>query len=187
MLRSVPIVVALALAASGCAASIGVSSHVAPGRDWSGYRSFEWAPADALPVVDPRLAANLVFNDRMHGAVAAGLESRGWTRGDAAGADVFIHYHAVVATRLDVAGIDRAYGSCPGGECDSQTVEYEVGTLVLDFVDAHTQRLIWRGWAQTKLHELLADPDRMATTIEQAVEHMLQRLPVPGTPAGRTP
>jgi hypothetical protein len=187
MSRPVLTALALALAASGCAATIGVSAHVAPGRDWSRYRSFEWAPADALPVADPRLAANPVFNDRMHGAVAAGLESRGWTRADAAGADVLIHYHANVTTRLDVAGIDRAYGSCPGGECDSQTVEYEAGTIVLDFVDAQTQRLIWRGWAQTDLHELLADSDRMADAIEHAVERMLQRLPVPGTPTERTP
>jgi hypothetical protein len=187
MLRLLPTAVTMALVASGCAATIGVSSHVAPDRDWSHYRSFDWADADALPAADPRLAANPVFNDRMHGAVAAGLESRGWTWADAASPDVLIHYHANVATRLDVAGMDRVYGSCPGGECDNQTVEYEMGTLVLDFIDARTQRLIWRGWAQTKLHELLADPDRMATTIEQAVEHLLQRLPVPGTPAGRTP
>ena len=178
---------ALALAASSCAATIGVSSHVAPGRDWSSYRSFAWAPADALPEADPRLAANPVFNDRMHGAVAGGLDARGWSRAEGAGADVLIHYHANVTTRLDVAGIDRAYGSCPGGECGSQTVEYEVGTLVLDFVDGSTQRLIWRGWAQTELQELLRNPDRMAETIDQAVERMLRQLPAPGTPARRMP
>jgi hypothetical protein len=178
---------ALAIAASGCAATIGVSSHVAPERDWSGYRSFEWAAPDAVPEADPRLAANPVFADRMHGAVAAGLESRGWSRAAAAGPDVLIHYHANVTTRLDVAGIDRAYGSCPGGECGSQTVDYEVGTLVLDFVDAGTQRLIWRGWAQTELQELLRDPERMAETIDQAVARMLRQLPAPGTPVRRVP
>ena len=187
MSRSVLTVLVLALAASGCAATMGVSSHVAPDRDWSGYRSFEWAPADALPSADPRLVANLVFNDRMHGAVAAGLESRGWTRAGAAGPDVLIHYHANVASRLNVAGIDQAYGSCPDGQCDGETAEYEVGTLIIDFVDAETSRLIWRGWAQTGLHELLSDPDRMAETVDQAVSRMLRQLPAPGTPAGKTP
>ena len=71
--------------------------------------------------------------------------------------------------------------------CPGETVEYEAGTLVLDFVDARTQRLIWRGWAQTELQELLRDPDRMAKTIDQAVTGMLRQLPSTVAPIRRTP
>ena len=185
--RGLSTFVVVAAVASGCAAAINVSSHRGPDVDWSGYRTFEWAPPDALPTVDPRLDANPVFSDRMHGAVAAGLIEHGWTAAAGNTADVFIHYHANVTTRLDVARIDRAYGSCPGGSCPGQTVEYDAGTLVLDFVDARTQRLIWRGWAQTELQELLRDPDRMATTIDQAVTGMLRQLPATVAPIRRTP
>ena len=179
--------IVIAAVASGCAAAINVSSHRGPGQDWSGYRTFEWAPPDALPTVDPRLDANPVFNDRVHGVVAAGLVERGWTLAAPNTADVLIHYHANVTTRLDVARLDQAYGSCPGGACPGETVEYEAGTLVLDFVDARTQRLIWRGWAQTELRELLRDPDRMAKTIDQAVTGMLRQLPSTVAPIRRTP
>ena len=170
--------IALALAAAwGCAAAINVSSHRAPVQDWSGYRTFAWGAADALPTVDPRLAANSVFGDRMHGAVTSTLFERGWAEVAPGLADVQIHYHANVTTRLNVARIDQAYGSCPGGACREQTVEYEAGTLVIDFVDARTQRVIWRGWAQTELQELLRDPERMSKTVNQAVIRMLQQLP----------
>jgi hypothetical protein len=170
----------LAVSAGACAATMAVSSHVAPDLTWSAYRTFEWAPRDALPEVDPRLDGNAVFNDRMHGTVAAGLVERGWTPATAATADVLIHYHASVATRLDVAGIDRGYGGCPGGDCLESPVDYDAGTLVLDFVDAHSQRLLWRGWAQMDLQELLGDPDRMAKAIDQAVARMLSELPASG-------
>jgi len=179
--------IAIVAVASGCSAAINVSSHQGPRQDWSRYRTFEWAPPDLLPTVDPRLDANPVFNDRMHGVVSAGLVERGWTPAEPTRADVLIHYHANVSTRLDVARIDQAYGSCPGEACRGQTVEYEAGTLVLDFVDARTQRLIWRGWAQTELEELLRDPDRMSRTIDQAVTGMLRQLPSTVAPIRRTP
>jgi hypothetical protein len=48
---------------------------------------------------------------------------------------------------------------------------------VLDIIDAKTNRLIWRGWAQSRVQELLDDPDRMAQTVREAVERMFERLP----------
>jgi hypothetical protein len=175
--RSLLTVIVLA-AASGCAAAINVSSHRAPAHDWSAYQTFAWTAPDALPAADPRLSANPIFGDRMHGAVTSHLLARGWAEAAASAADIHIHYHASVTTRLNVARLDQAYGSCPGGSCPGQTTEYEAGTVVLDFVDARTHRLIWRGWAQTALADLLRDPDRMAATINSSVTRMLALLPV---------
>jgi hypothetical protein len=56
-------------------------------------------------------------------------------------------------------------------------VRYEAGTLVLDVIDARTNTLIWRGWAQNSVEDMLDDRDRMAKTIDQAVARMLLRLP----------
>ena len=49
---------------------------------------------------------------------------------------------------------------------------------MLDIVDARTNRVIWRGWAQQNLDELLGSGDRMAQTITEAVRRMLERFPV---------
>ena len=55
--------------------------------------------------------------------------------------------------------------------------DYEAGTLVLDLVDARTNRVIWRGWAQDSVEDMLNDPDRMAEKIDQAVTRMFALLP----------
>ena len=91
--------------------------------------------------------------------------------------DLLIHYHANITKRIDVNRVDRGYGYCLGGECPPDVVDYEAGTLVLDIIDTHSNALIWRGWAQNSVHDMLDDPDRMAETIDEAVRLMLLRLP----------
>jgi hypothetical protein len=48
---------------------------------------------------------------------------------------------------------------------------------VLDVVDARSNRLVWRGWAQNSVEAMLDDPDRMDATIDEAVTRMLLRFP----------
>jgi hypothetical protein len=170
-------VVLLAAAAGGCAArSMTVSSHMERGFELSPYRTYDWGPADALPTGDPRLDGDPFFKDQVQGAVEKRLAGRGLALASAQRPDLLIHYHANVTTRVDADRLDRAYGYCNGGDCPG-TVEYEAGTLVLDFIDARTNRLIWRGWAQQDIEPLLDDRDAMAEAIDEAIERMLQRLP----------
>ena len=61
--------------------------------------------------------------------------------------------------------------------------EYEAGTIVIDLVDSHTQKVVWRGWAQDAVAGMLADQDKMAEKIREAVTRMLARLPARCRPA----
>lgn len=168
-----------ALALTACAARMTVSSHAERGLDFSRYRTFDWGPADALPTGDPRLDRDPFFKDRVQGAVEKGLAARGLQLSQTGSPDLLIHYHAHVSTRIDVNRIDRtngyAYCSQPG--CPGDIVQYEAGTLVLDIVDAQTTRLLWRGWAQRSVADMLEHRDVMAKTIDQAVARMLLSLP----------
>ncbi len=181
MRRSFQLTAALlsALTLSACAARMTVSSHVERGLDLSRYRTFDWGPADALPTGDPRLDRDPFFKDRVQGAVEKGLLARGFRLPDSGEADLLIHYHAHISERIDVNRIDHgyAYGYCSQPGCPSDVVPYEAGTLVLDIVDAQTNRLIWRGWAQNSVGDMLAHRDVMAKTIDEAVARMLLRLP----------
>jgi hypothetical protein len=56
-------------------------------------------------------------------------------------------------------------------------MEYEAGTIIIDVMDARTNRLIWRGWAQSHLSDLLDNKDKMAKRIDEAVTRMLRQLP----------
>lgn len=165
------------MAAPGCA-TMTVSTHAEPGLDMAQYRTFDWGPADALPVGDPRLDRDPFFNDQVHGAVERGLALRGLSLAEAAGTpDLLIHYHANISERLDVSTADQEFEFCAGAGCQPPVTAYEAGTLVIDIVDAASNRVIWRGWAQDGIEDELENPDRMEATIEAAVARMLAQFP----------
>jgi hypothetical protein len=154
-----------------------VSSHIEHGLDLSRYRTFEWGPADALPTGDARLDKDPFFKDHVQGAVEKGLLAKGFELTATEAPDLLIHYHANISRRMNVNHTDSGYGYCSQADCPEGIAYYEAGTLVLDIVDARTNRLIWRGWAQNSVENMLDDPDSMATTIDRAVTRMLLRLP----------
>jgi hypothetical protein len=168
---------AATLTAGGCATTMSISSHVDRTISFAQYRTFDWGPADALPTGDPRLDRDPFFKDHVQGAVERELAGRGLELSPSGTPDILIHYHANITKRIDVNQADRAYGYCGATDCPPESVEYEAGTLVLDFMDAHTNKLIWRGWAQNSVEDMLRNRDKMASTIDQAVAGMLRQLP----------
>jgi Domain of unknown function (DUF4136) len=177
-LARVAVIAASGLFLAACAATMSVSSHVGPGVDFTHYRTYDWGPADALPTGDPRLDRNPFFQDHLQGAVEKGLAGLGFEHATAGTSpDLLIHYHASITQRINVNGVDSGYGYCYDNDCRERVVEYEAGTLVLDIVDAHTNQVIWRGWARNDVGDMLSNEDRMAQTIQEAVTRMLSRLP----------
>jgi len=173
---------AIGLAAFGaaCATTIlNVSSHVRPGIDIGQYRTFAWGPADALPTGDPRLDQNPYFQDYVQGAVEKQLAARGILASTTGTPDLLLHYHASIDTRIDVGRSEREYERCQGTDCSSWVQDYEAGALLLDVVDARTNGLIWRGWAQDSV-EAFENPDRMGQKVTEAVRRMMATFPRPG-------
>jgi hypothetical protein len=162
---------------AACAATLSVSSHVDHGVDFAVFRTYDWGPADALPTGDPRLDANPFFKDHVQGAVEKQLATRGLRLVTTETPDLLIHYHASISTRMDVNRADEAYGYCSVGDCPSNITQYEAGTLVIDIMDARTNKLLWRGWAQNSVEDALRDPDKMARMIDRAVTEMSRHLP----------
>jgi hypothetical protein len=165
-----------ALAVTSCA-TMNVSSHVQGGLDFAQYRTYDWGPADALPTGDPRLDKNPFFQDHILGAVEKQMAVKGYERSESGTPDLRIHYHASINQRIDVYGVDRDRGYCYDDDCKARVTDYEAGTLVLDLVDTRTNRVIWRGWAQDTVEDVLNNQDRMAKKIDEAVRRMLARLP----------
>jgi hypothetical protein len=168
---------AAACALAACA-TMRVSSHVERGVDFTRYQTFDWGPADALPASDPRLSEDRYFEDRVEGAIEKQMAARGYRRSEpGAVPDVRLHYHAAIDRRLDVNEADRRIGYCQAVSCLPGIVEYEAGTLVVDMVDTRTHRLIWRGWAQDSVQDVLGNRDRLARKVDQGVAGMFVRLP----------
>ena len=169
------LLVPLAIVIAGCA-PIHVSSHVDRNANFASYHTFTWGPADALPTGDPRLDNNPFFHDYLQGAVERHLHEHGITlAANPADADLVLHYHAVVTQRLDVS---PAKHDANGVSAEQQVTDYEESTLVLDMADAHTMRLVWRGWAQESLQSVEDNQERLRKHIEDSVVLMLKQLPL---------
>ena len=168
-----------ALALTGCA-TMNVGSHVERGLGFAQYRTYDWDVRDALPAGDPRLEKNGFYSDHVEGAIEKQLGARGLARSASGKPDLLIHYHASTTRRI---GLNQNQAcSCDDEDCRTGVVEHETVTLVLDVVDARTNRMIWRGWAQHGMDRLLGNPPRMARTIEEAVTRTVKRLPPASLP-----
>ena len=72
-----------------------------------------------------------------------------------------------------------------GDDCTVKVLDNEVGTVLIDVVDGHTNRLIWRGWAQHSVDGVLDNPTkfqarvqaRFQARIQEAVTRMFGRFP----------
>jgi hypothetical protein len=165
-----------ALALAGCA-TMNVSSHIERNVNFSEYATYDWGPPDNLPVGDPRLDNNPFFNDYLQGAIEKKLAAKGFERAGAGQrADVLIHYHANVSQKLDVYEVDSRYGYCYG-DCEPQVADYELGTLVVDVVDARTGKVVWRGWAQDAMTGIIDNQDRLEKQVDEGVTKMMSLLP----------
>jgi hypothetical protein len=166
------------LAIAGCA-TMTVSSHVERGLNVTQYHTYDWGPADALPAGDPRLERDPFFQDHLRGAVEKAMAARGFDWSTTGEPDLLLHYHANITERIDVDRLEARYGYCVTEGCSVPTVAYEAGTLVIDVLDARTNRLIWRGWAQHTVNGMLANQDTMARQINEAVARMFAEFPKP--------
>jgi len=168
----------VATAVTGCA-TMNVSSHVERGLDITKYHTYDWGPADALPTGDPRLDKDPFVKDHVEGAVEKSMAATGLERVTTGPPDLRIHYHANISERIDIDRVDRDRGYCTGEGCTPPVVSYEAGTLVIDVIDARTNKLIWRGWAQNTVKGMLENQDTMARRIDDAVTRMFARFPRP--------
>jgi Domain of unknown function (DUF4136) len=179
-MRRMPFVLAAWLvgaAMSGCASTMTASSHMRQGFDLSRYRTFDWGPPDELPAGDPRLDQDAFFLDEVHGAIERALGERQFTLSSTSTPDLLIHIHANIDTRIDVNQTERMHGHCQINDCEEWLMEYEAGTLVVDVVDARTNQLMWRGWAQDSVSGILTDRPKMTEKLQQKVRQIMARFP----------
>ena len=168
----------LALTLTGCA-PMRVNSFLERGADFTRYRTYRWAPDDQLVTGDPRLDNNPFFLDRLQADVDKELAARGFEKTTVATPELLLHYHARINQRLDVSSTDQKYGDCD--RCGPYV--YDAGTIAIDFVDARTSTLVWRGWAEGSMDGFIDNQEWMEAKIDEAVTRILARLPGRASPA----
>ena len=184
MSRSIPIsrgipalILLLAAALAACGPSMRVTHGVDEAADFAAYHTFDWlaAPAD---VNDPLLEApDLAFQIKQ--AAERGLIAKGYTKVDDM-PDFYVVFHAALDRHISRAYVDRWGYRYPWQRprvrqpWDVVVDVYDVGTLVIDAVDARTDELVWRGAATDVVS---GDPDRVRAQVAEAVDKLLARFP----------
>lgn len=172
-MRGLTAALMLSATLAGCA-TMTVSSHIERGVDFSEYVTYDWGARDNFPVGDPRLDNNPFFRDYLEGAIEKRMAAKGYERAVTGTPDLLLHYHASVNQKVDVYEGDRSHGYHP---LDSRVVEFEQGTLVVDVVDAKTDKVIWRGWAQDTMTGVIDNQWRLEQQVEAGVTKMMMLLP----------
>ena len=173
LFRCIPLVAALL---AGCA-TITAGSHVERGADFTHYHTWEWAAAQERPTGDPRLDNNPMFELHLRSAVEHQLAAKGYARPPLADPpDLRAQYHVNFSRRAEISGGAASAGSC-SHDCEPEAYAYEQGTLVVDLLDAQTNKVVWSGWSRDNMEGIIDNQDRMEREIDRVVASMFERIP----------
>lgn len=164
----------LSLLLSSACAPMTVGSFAARGVVFSQYHTYAWAQDPARATGDPRLDNNRFFLERIQADAERQLAARGFEKSAPGASDLVLHYHASATQQLDVAAADRQYGPCTA--CPQASL-FEAGTILFDLVDARTNLLIWRGWADTSLENVIDNQDLLDAEVDRAVARIVATIP----------
>lgn len=166
-------------------ATFNVSYDFDPETDFSRIKTYDWMPIPEKAQINELTLKHIKY------AVNKQLETKG-LRLTSENPDILIAIHGGKEKRVDTQEWGYAYDYDyshagpfprrflrePAGPDYMQyrrgidTYEYEVGTLILDFVEAKKKSLIWRGTSVGVI-----DPSKTSEQIYEAVTKMLENYP----------
>ncbi len=161
------------LLVAGCS-SVTVRTDFDPDVDFSGWRTYGWHQGKIIS--GDALSKNPLVRKRVFEAVNKTMRDRGWRKLDEDDADFLILTHAGVEEKVQVndwGGYGR-YDHRWGMRASRVTVHnYQEGSLVIDFIDAKSKELAWRGVGTRVI-------DREAPSqedVDKVVQEILKRFP----------
>jgi len=168
-MRFIRLLLSLLLVATGNCSGMRVKQEYNEGFDFSRMKTFTWLEQQEKPF---EYLTNPIAN-RQQIDKHRELERRGYTR-TFEGPDFSITYHLRVQ--------DKIYSHDQSYRTDYKTdksvkLSYKEGTLVLDFVDAKTSELLWRGSASRTVSQGELDLEDTRVKITMAVKRMLESFP----------
>jgi len=155
-----------------CSSIYDVSYDYDKQTNFAGLKTYDWLPVPREVKVDT------LVQDRIKNAVNSELEAKG-LRMTSDEPDFLIAMHAGTEEKVGYSSDSwgYGYGSYWGGD-RYRKYEYEEGTLVLDFVDTTSKKLIWRGTAKVFVDSKMT-PEKTDKLVNEAVQKTLKNFPPP--------
>ena len=157
-----------------CSTTYNVKYDYDQQTNFSDLNTFDWMHVPEKASID-----SLVIQ-RVKNAVNAELKAKGLMM-TSNNPDFLIAEHLGTEDKVQVTDWGygyghRGYGGGGWGPGGVSTYQYEEGSLILDFVDAKSKKLIWRGVVKAEVQN--ADtPEKIDTLINDAVREILKKYP----------
>jgi len=161
--------------ASGAVAGMRVKSLSMPGVELGRYATYAW-DSNHDPDSGSFMAEGSSTAKRMERLGNPMLAERGLSEVASGEPDLWIRY-----TALSVGNVSMARNAGEGSDVNwilepmtFHDVSYRLGTLLLEFVDAESDQLVWAGWAS----DVMPDADKLIEKkIDKAIQKILKKLP----------
>jgi hypothetical protein len=159
-----------------CASIYGVKYDFDEQANFADLKTFDWMP------VPEKAGINSLVVQRVKKAVNAELQAKGLMM-TSNNPDFLIAQHLGKKDKVQVTdwGYDYGphggyWGGYWGAAGGVSSYNYEEGSLILDFVDAKSKKMIWRGAAKAEVQN--ADtPEKSEKLINEAVKEILKKYP----------
>jgi hypothetical protein len=160
-----------------CSGGMEIHTDFDRSADFSGFQAWDWVPVPAEETGDPGVDDPIV-RARIRAAVEDELSKRGYLqRSD--NPDFLVNYHTAMKDELNSVEMQDYYDRQPYEEFPQDvtyTYTWHKGTLILDFIDVGSNKMVWRGIARAEVN-LNDPPDKKKARIARAVERMLREFP----------
>lgn len=165
---------------ASCSPTVKVSSDYDRAATFTGYKTFSMYDLKTQGSVSP------INAERIANAIKANMISKGFTE-TATNPDIMVNALTFVKDKQSVTantnyygygGMYRPYGYWGGGMASGTTTyntyDYKDGSLIIDIVDAKSQKVVWQGTGNAEIDSAPKNPDEW---ISNAVAKIMAQFP----------
>jgi Domain of unknown function (DUF4136) len=173
------VVLSAAILLSSCGSGIKISSDYDRTVEFNGYKTYSF-----YQFSDKGPGLSELNRDRIINSIKKELEKKGLTENNT-NPDVLVNATTIAKDKKQVTGTTNYYGYggyyrpyslSPGfsGTTTYNVYEYRDGSLIIDFIDANTKKLVWQGTGNKEIDVPLKNAE---TLIPEAVTKILAGFP----------
>jgi hypothetical protein len=137
-----------------------------PSAPFATYKTYAW--------VTGTIAPNPLNDQRLHASLDQRLAARGLTQ-TTASPDLVVTTHVTTQEHQELVPTGFAYGPWWGGVGGAYVETSVEGTLIVDFYDARTKQMVWRGVATATASE---KPTKNIEKMNKALDKMFEKFPI---------
>lgn len=182
---SVLLMVLSALVFTGCTTQPKVETDYQADFDFSSLKTFD--VAETKQDSKESILVSPFTLSHIHSALEGELAKRYQNSSTGARPDFIVSYHVVIEEKIDPRSYDDLYGFGYYGRgyrypsplfrgLGSGLRVYNQGSLIIDIVDAKTEKPIWRGVSEKRLSRSMS-PQQQREVLSQAVTEVISQFP----------